>query len=160
MSCFLCRTLLCEENVRKGWRNRKGSLEIFFKYLLQDKKKQNNDNLLESILHYAKVSGSSVRFCRKCESSIKRLSKLHLKLEITQMKLIDIVKCVRNSIILGSGKRDFPAGTLPDTKVDVELFRNFEEKEQSGFGSQDHSRVNEILESIQDEVVERSRLSK
>lgn len=103
-TCFLCLSSLNREKEKRRGQKKKNqpNFTIAFKYLLADKGKR-YDSLLESILHSIQSGPrSSVKVCSNCESSLQRMTDLHVELEVIQMKLVDILKCVRKTVIEAS----------------------------------------------------------
>ncbi len=164
-NCFLC---LNELNTKKEINPQ--VLKLLFKYLLSTKN-QTYDHVLQEIseeleggkwnregapvLQPASSPSSScaeILFCGNCEQVTQRIVKLHLEFEVAQMKLINGLKAIKETIITNSKIY----GRNEATKIGLNLFEDWlKEEGNKGITHANERKILDLLYAFQTAVFER-----
>lgn len=162
-NCFLC---LNELNTRKKETNSQ-VLKLIFKYLL-DTKNQTYGHVLQEISEelggdkgnqegeLKPLSSSSndagIQFCEKCDLLTQRIVKFHLEFEVAQMKLINGLKEIKETVILNSKIY----GRNEATKIGLDVFEDWLRTEgDKGINHENERKILDLLYAFQTAVFER-----
>lgn len=137
-NCFLC---LNDLGYHSGSSNELAHLKVLFKYLLDTRNKAHHHNELENVLDTMSTTGL-VKLCEACEILLSTVVKLHLQLEVVQMKLINEIREVREIVL----KNSKIYGTNQATRMGLEVFEAWL-IEQEGKGEA-HQTERQLLKSL------------